>query len=98
VPFFWTEQFGLALRYVGHARTWDDVQVDGDVEAGDFIARYFCQGRHCASAAVGRDSAILEDEQQLERVITESRANNRERYAPFGIECRRASVEAMRGS
>jgi NADPH-dependent 2,4-dienoyl-CoA reductase/sulfur reductase-like enzyme/nitrite reductase/ring-hydroxylating ferredoxin subunit len=98
VPFFWTEQFGLALRYVGHARTWDETQIDGDVEACDFIARYFRQGRHCASAAVGRDFAILEDEQQLERDIAESMATNPERYAPSGIDCMAAGVEAMRGS
>ena len=69
VPFFWTEQFGVALRSVGHAAAWDWVEIDGAVASGDFIARYFDQGRHVASAAVGRDLAILEDERRLEGAV-----------------------------
>lgn len=66
VPFFWTEQFGVALRYVGQGRGFDEVRIDGEIERGDFIARYFAQGVHRASAAVGRDLEILEDERRLE--------------------------------
>ena len=66
VPFFWTEQFGIALRYVGQGRGFDEVRIDGEIERGDFIARYFAQGVHRASAAVGRDLEILEDERRLE--------------------------------
>jgi NADPH-dependent 2,4-dienoyl-CoA reductase/sulfur reductase-like enzyme len=29
VPFFWTGQFGLSLRYVGHAEDFEEVIVDG---------------------------------------------------------------------
>ena len=72
VPFFWTEQYGVALRYVGHAAEWDEVAIDGDVASGDFIARYYCQGRHLASAAVGRDRAILDEELRLEGRIAEA--------------------------
>jgi len=69
VPFFWTEQYGTALRYVGHASGWDEVRVEGSIEAGEFVARYYAQGRLCASASVGRDDAALEDEVELERQI-----------------------------
>ena len=55
VPFFWTGQFGLSLRYVGHAEDWDEVVVDGSIEDGAFIA-YYVRGRSVlAAAAVGRD-------------------------------------------
>lgn len=67
VPFFWTEQYGVALRHVGHSSDWDEVAIDGDVAAGDFIARYFERGEHRASAAVGRDLEILEDERRFEQ-------------------------------
>ena len=66
VPFFWTEQYGVALRYVGHAPSWDEIRVDGDVAGGDFTARYYEQGELCASASVGRDLDNLEDERRLE--------------------------------
>jgi 3-phenylpropionate/trans-cinnamate dioxygenase ferredoxin reductase subunit len=71
-PFFWTEQFGTALRYVGHAARWDRIEIDGDVDAGDFIARYFERGMHRASAAVGRDLDLLEDEWRLEGMKAEA--------------------------
>jgi NADPH-dependent 2,4-dienoyl-CoA reductase/sulfur reductase-like enzyme/nitrite reductase/ring-hydroxylating ferredoxin subunit len=72
VPFFWTEQYGCAVRYVGHAAKWDRAEIDGSLDSGDFIVRYFDGGRHCASAGVGRDREILEDEQRFERLIAGS--------------------------
>jgi len=72
VPFFWTEQFGVLLRYVGHAAKWDKVDIDGDVAGGDFIARYSSQSSHLASAGVGRDLEILEDERRMEERIAEA--------------------------
>jgi NADPH-dependent 2,4-dienoyl-CoA reductase/sulfur reductase-like enzyme/nitrite reductase/ring-hydroxylating ferredoxin subunit len=65
-PFFWTEQFGIPLRYVGRANGWDAVTIEGDVESGSLIARYFADGAHCATATIGRDRENLEDELRLE--------------------------------
>jgi NADPH-dependent 2,4-dienoyl-CoA reductase/sulfur reductase-like enzyme/nitrite reductase/ring-hydroxylating ferredoxin subunit len=86
VPFFWTEQFGVPLRYVGHAGSWDRVEVHGDIESGDFIARYYEGGEHRASAAVGRDLEILEDERRFERMIAEKSARSGEPREKAGIE------------
>jgi NADPH-dependent 2,4-dienoyl-CoA reductase/sulfur reductase-like enzyme len=82
VPFFWTEQYGVSLRYVGHAASWDRVELDGDVGSGDFIARYYDGDKHRASAGVGRDLEILEDERRLERAA----ANAGEPREAAGIE------------
>lgn len=68
VPFFWTEQYGVSLRYVGHSRHWDEVRIDGDMAARDFIVRYYRQGAMRASLACGRDRESLEDELALERM------------------------------
>jgi NADPH-dependent 2,4-dienoyl-CoA reductase/sulfur reductase-like enzyme/nitrite reductase/ring-hydroxylating ferredoxin subunit len=64
--FFWSEQFGAAFRYVGHASDWDQILVDGDLDSGSFAIRYFCDGMYHATASVGRDRDNLEDEIQLE--------------------------------
>jgi apoptosis-inducing factor 3 len=65
-PFFWTEQFGLTIRYVGRASGWDAVTCEGDFGSGSFVARYFTDGTHCATATVGRDRENLQDELSLE--------------------------------
>lgn len=67
IPFFWSEQYGISLRYVGHGRDWDDIRIDGDLAAHDFIARYYRDGTMHASLACGRDRESLEDEVALER-------------------------------
>lgn len=63
VPYFWSYQFGQGLDYVGHTEHWDEVLIDGNVPAGDFIA-YYRRGDHIpAAAAVGRSlqmAALLE--------------------------------------
>lgn len=69
-PFFWSEQFGTAIRYVGHASKWDQVLVDGDIDSDSFVIRYFNEGVHCATATIGRDVDNLEDELALESKAT----------------------------
>ncbi|HYG30279.1 MAG TPA: FAD-dependent oxidoreductase [Allosphingosinicella sp.] len=72
VPFFWSEQHGVALRYVGHAATWWDVRIEGSLDENDFTARYFEDDALVASLSVGRDRENLEDEARLERSALES--------------------------
>ena len=66
-PFFWTEQFGLTVRYVGRASGWDAVTLEGSFEDRSLVARYFADGVHCATATIGRDKESLEDEMGLEQ-------------------------------
>lgn len=55
VPFFWTGQFGVSLRYVGHVESWDEVLIDGSLDDRQFVAAYVEDGEVRALAAVGRD-------------------------------------------
>lgn len=69
MPFFWTEQYGVPIRYVGRASGWDAVTLEGEFEQGSLTARYFAEGAHCATATVGNDRQNLEDELMLERRV-----------------------------
>ena len=65
-PFFWTEQYGVSVRYVGRGSGWDAVTLEGAFEERSLVARYFIEGAHCATASIGRDLENLEDELILE--------------------------------
>lgn len=70
VPYFWTMQAGMQLRYVGHADEWDDIFVDGNIDEAEFIAYYVKNDRVLAAAGVGRDTdmAALEELMRLDRM------------------------------
>lgn len=66
-PFFWTEQHGLVLNYVGHAGA-GEVHIEGSVADRDFSACYFEGDRLGAFLTAGRDRDNLEAEAWLEGV------------------------------
>src|SRR5262249_6188445 len=55
VPFFWSQHYDIPIVYVGHAETWDALDIDGDIKAHDAIARYRRAGRLMAVASIFRD-------------------------------------------
>lgn len=65
-PFFWTNQWDVRIRYVGHARQWDDMAIDGDLAAGDGSVRFIAGGETRAHATIGRDLESLEVEAEME--------------------------------
>ena len=58
VPFFWSGQYNLKLRYVGHAEQWDEIKIDGDLDKQEFLAYYLKDDRIMAVAGIGRDKDI----------------------------------------
>ena len=66
VPFFWTQQFGVALRYVGHAGKWDAVEIDGSLDAKNCAVSYKRAGKTVALATIGRDIQSLQFEAAME--------------------------------
>ena len=58
VPFFWSNQQGTNLRYVGHAENYDDIVFDGTPGEGPFIAFYMDGDKVLAALGVKRDGDI----------------------------------------
>jgi len=58
LPSFWSDQYGLRIQYVGHARHADAVEVEGDPDSRDFEAILTRGGAPVAGLAVGRPRAI----------------------------------------
>src|SRR6202007_2535350 len=67
VPFFWSQHYDVPINYVGHAETWDELAVEGDIAARDCLVRYKRGGRTLAVASIFRDIQSLEAEVSLER-------------------------------
>ncbi|MBX5472142.1 MAG: FAD-dependent oxidoreductase [Acetobacteraceae bacterium] len=66
VPFFWSQHYDTTISYVGHAETWDRIELDGSLKAQNCIARFWRTGRILAVATVGRDRESLEAEAAFE--------------------------------
>ena len=66
VPFFWSQHYDVAIRYVGHAEHWNKIEINGDPGARDCKVTYFQEGRKIAVATVSRDLASLRAEAELE--------------------------------
>jgi NADPH-dependent 2,4-dienoyl-CoA reductase/sulfur reductase-like enzyme/nitrite reductase/ring-hydroxylating ferredoxin subunit len=67
VPFFWSQHYDAVISYVGHAPSWEGVDLHGDLPGRDACAVYRKNGRVLALATVGRDRLSLETEAALER-------------------------------
>jgi NADPH-dependent 2,4-dienoyl-CoA reductase/sulfur reductase-like enzyme len=65
-PFFWSAHYDHTIRYVGHAPRFDRAEIAGSLDAADFTARYFLDGRLMAAASLGRDRESLEIHAELE--------------------------------
>jgi hypothetical protein len=69
VPFFWTEQYDLGVAYVGHAERWDQVGIDGELEARDCTLSYRRAGKRLAVAVIHRDFDGLRAKVEFERAM-----------------------------
>jgi NADPH-dependent 2,4-dienoyl-CoA reductase/sulfur reductase-like enzyme/nitrite reductase/ring-hydroxylating ferredoxin subunit len=66
VPFFWSQHYDVTIGYVGHATTWDRIDVDGSLEGRDCALRFQKGGKTLAVATIGRDLESLRAEVEME--------------------------------
>ncbi|MGO4439239.1 FAD-dependent oxidoreductase [Rhizobium sp. RAF56] len=67
VPFFWSQHYDVPINYVGHAETWDEVVIEGDVASKDCLVRFNRGGRALAVASIFRDIESLRAEVAMEQ-------------------------------
>jgi NADPH-dependent 2,4-dienoyl-CoA reductase/sulfur reductase-like enzyme len=73
-PFFWSQHYDVVICYVGHAETWDAVEIDGRLDAHDCTVTYKQGDRTLAVATVFRDRVSLEAELRLETSLSPERS------------------------
>jgi NADPH-dependent 2,4-dienoyl-CoA reductase/sulfur reductase-like enzyme len=69
VPFFWSQHYDTVVAYVGHASSWDQISIEGDIRKQDCVLRYERAGRVLAVASMFRDLDSLTAELQMERAL-----------------------------
>ena len=69
VPFFWSAHYDLTLNYIGHAESWDALEIEGDLDARDATVSFRAAGRTLAMVTVGRDRVLLEAEAVMEQAV-----------------------------
>lgn len=74
VPFFWSDQYGLHLQYVGHASGEDEVVFRGAAGGDAWSAFYLRDGRLRAALAVNRPKDVAAARRLIAgRVLVEAR-------------------------
>ena len=66
VPFFWTQQYDVSIKYVGHAQKWDNVRIEGRLDDKDCVITFSRAGLPLAVASISRDLRSLEAEVEFE--------------------------------
>jgi apoptosis-inducing factor 3 len=66
-PFFWSNHFDVAIRYVGHGSRDNRATVSGDLKAKDASVIFRAGDKVTAVSSVGRDLQNLKAEVALER-------------------------------
>lgn len=59
VPFFWTRHYNKTIQYVGNARSWDSIHIEGSPRKNDFLALYIKDNKVLAATGQGRSSDVL---------------------------------------
>ena len=67
VPFFWSAHYDRTISYLGHAESWDRIDIAGDVGALECAVAFRKGSQTLALATIGRDRVSLEAEVAMEQ-------------------------------
>jgi 3-phenylpropionate/trans-cinnamate dioxygenase ferredoxin reductase subunit len=67
VPFFWSAHYDMSVSYVGHAQSWERIDVAGSLVDRDSTVTFYRGDAPLAVATVGRDRGSLMAEVALEQ-------------------------------
>jgi NADPH-dependent 2,4-dienoyl-CoA reductase/sulfur reductase-like enzyme/nitrite reductase/ring-hydroxylating ferredoxin subunit len=67
VPFFWSQHYDVPINYLGHAESWDELAIAGDIAGKDCLLRFKRNGRTLAVASIFRDLENLQIEAGMEQ-------------------------------
>jgi NADPH-dependent 2,4-dienoyl-CoA reductase/sulfur reductase-like enzyme len=76
VPYFWSEQFGRFVQYVGHHRRDDEDEIvwRGSPENAAWSVCWLREGRLAALLAVGRPRDLAQGRKLIQQAVTVDRA------------------------
>jgi hypothetical protein len=69
VPFFWSQHYDVPINYVGHAESWDSIEIEGSIAGRDCLLRYKQNDRVAAVASIFRDLDNLRAELAMEETV-----------------------------
>ncbi|MXV44034.1 FAD-dependent oxidoreductase [Saccharibacter sp. 17.LH.SD] len=76
VPWFWTQQFGRKIEYLGWGEPFDHVMVEGDLREFNFFATYVLRDRVVALAGSGYASQMARAAVDFEQFVKQEVSNN----------------------
>ena len=62
VPFFWSQHYDVSISYVGHAETWDRIDIQGSIANRDCTLEFRQGEKTLAVVTIGRDVESLRAE------------------------------------
>jgi len=81
IPYFYSDQYDVAMEYTGYAPTWDRVVVRGDTETREFVAFWLRDGR----VAAGMSANVDDTSKPVEALIRSGRRVNVERLTDSAV-------------
>src|SRR5260221_1980559 len=77
VPFFCSQHYDVPINYTGHAQKWNDLDIEGNIEARDCLVRYRRNGKVLAVASIFRAIDNLKEAAAMEHAAAGERARTR---------------------